>query len=198
MTYFEICTQLYSLETLMTEEQVYLEQIFKKAKDISFSQRTFKDEGSESLLSSTKRKNVFSLALREFFSYLLKQIEQLSIFIDDAQDIDQITLSLLHEILQDRENIQLILAYRGNEVGKFHPIEMFFSKKDIDKCEEIRIPPLSKRDITQLISETLSLEEDRGQIKLAEVVFNKTHGVPLHIVHFFKNLTRNNLLFFNS
>ena len=71
MTYFEICTQLYSLETLMTEEQVYLEQIFKKAKDISFSQRTFKDEGSESLLSSTKRKklNLIMASITRYFAY---------------------------------------------------------------------------------------------------------------------------------
>ena len=189
-TFFKIYDDILSLKKLSKADKAVLKKILSKYKeDLADSH----DPGKTSLQQTKKLKNLFSLSVREFFYHLLNKLKRFSIIIDDAHNTDHVSIEVLREIINSNNSIQLLLLYRNNEVDQFHPLKMLL-KSD----EEIRLHPLVKKDIHHLISETIESESEERLKELSGLVYEKTHGIPLYLVHFFNKLIRDNLMFYNE
>ncbi len=97
--------------------------------------------------------------------FLLLKITPLVIFIDDLQWADSASYNLLHSLANRPElnYMMLVFGYRTNELGVGHPaIEMISAfKSSAEIHQAIEIGPLTKADISIMLSETLHREVNK-------------------------------------
>jgi predicted ATPase len=91
-----------------------------------------------------------------------------------------------------------ICAYRDNEVGVSGPLRRTLEKlRDTGVAvREITVAPLSLRDVTQLVMDSLHSESDRVK-PLAQLMHEKTGGNPFFSIQFFKALAEEKSLVFD-
>ena len=151
------------------------------------------------VLGVNESQNRFNLIFSNFIRIFADQSHPLTIFIDDLQWADLATLTLIEQILFAGETEYLLLlgAYRNNEVDIGHPLlnSLETIKKNHNKIQKITLQPLSQKQITRLISDTLN--QIQGNSHLAQLVWQKTGGNPFFINEFLQELSDENLLQFD-
>jgi PAS domain S-box-containing protein len=142
----------------------------------------------------------FQLVFRSFIGVFARPEHPLALFLDDLQWLDVATLDLLDDLLtqSDLQHIMLIGAYRDNEVS---PTHQFMRKLDAIKAAggriaEIRLAPLAREHLGQLIVDALRCEPERAA-PLAELVHEKTGGNPFFAMQFLSSLVEEALITFD-
>ncbi len=150
-------------------------------------------------LSGSAAQNRFDLVFQKFVQVFTNVEHQLVIFLDDLQWSDSASLKLLKLLMKDGGHLLILGAYRDNEVSPVHPF--ILTVNEIEKTgitvNTITLNPLSKRDVNQLIADTLSCQLSLAQA-LTELVYQKTQGNPFFTTQFLKALHDDQLIQLNS
>jgi serine/threonine protein kinase len=145
-------------------------------------------------------KNRFQMVFRRFLGVFARKEHPLALFLDDLQWLDAATLDLLEHLVTHPEvrYLQLIGAYRDNEVGSSHPLRRTLEeiRKADGRVHEIVLAPLELDDVGRLIADALHYEPERAR-PLAELVQEKTAGNPFFAIQFFIALADEGLLAFD-
>jgi len=137
---------------------------------------------------------------RRFISVFARPEHPLALFLDDLQWLDPATLDLIADVLSepDVRHLLLIGAYRDNEVDGTHPLmrklEAIRQRGAI--VHDIVLAPLARKDLEQLIVDTLHCEPNRPK-PLAQLVEEKTGGNPFFTNRFIVSLAEEGLLAFD-
>jgi predicted ATPase len=141
----------------------------------------------------------FQLVFRRFIAVFARPEHPLALFLDDLQWLDAATLDLLGDLLA-RSELQLMLigAYRDNEVDAVHPLRRKLEaiRQAGAPVQEIRLAPLGRDDLKELIAEALRCEPARAA-RLAQLVHEKTAGNPFFVIQFLYALAEERLLTFD-
>ncbi|WP_251960426.1 trifunctional serine/threonine-protein kinase/ATP-binding protein/sensor histidine kinase [Nostoc commune] len=161
-------------------------------------------------IGATESQNRFNHVFKEFIQVFTQKKHPLVIFLDDLQWADSATLNLIKLLITDTDSKHLLFigAYRDNEVSPAHPL--------IQKIEEIKnsgtivnnlvLQSLNLDNVTNLVTETLQKTENnqyaevicnKKNIKLAELIYNKTGGNPFFITQLIQALHQEKLLKFD-
>ncbi len=144
--------------------------------------------------------NRINLLFLTFIQMFGSKENPLVVFLDDLQWADVPTLKLIRLLMADKETSYLLLigTYRNNEVNAAHPLlQMITYVKEIDRSvEEITLHQLSFEDLNQLVADTL-LSEPSDDVRLSELVLNKTGGNPFFVNEFLKSLYQRKLIVFD-
>jgi len=141
--------------------------------------------------------NRFNSTLTHFFQALDQQNRIISLFLDDMQWADLVTIQVLQHLIESNQshNLLLIIAYRDNEVSATQPLKQFLDtiKKNKIFNSHINLLPLDSIAIGQFIAASLSLKQEKIQA-LVDVVIEKTAGNPFFIKEFIKSLHEQGIL----
>ena len=141
----------------------------------------------------------FQLVVRRFINVFARPEHPLVLFLDDLQWLDKATLDLLEHLLTHSEVRHLLLvgAYRDNEVGATHPLTRRLEaiRQTGAQVHEIRLWPLAREDLGQLIADSVRCESERAA-PLAQLVHQKTGGNPFFAIQFISALAEEGLLTF--
>ncbi len=142
----------------------------------------------------------FQLVFRRFIGVFARQEHPLALFLDDLQWLDAATLDLLEDLLtqSDLKHLMLIGAYRDNEVDGAHPLtrKLDAIRQAGARVQEIRLAPLVRDDLRQVIVDALRCESERAA-PLAQLVHDKTGGNPFFALQFISALAEQGLLRFD-
>ena len=151
-------------------------------------------------LEPQQAQNRFQLVFRRFIGVFARPEHPLALFVDDLQWIDSATLDLLQDLLtrSDLRHLILIGAYRDNEVTPVHPLmrKLEAIKTAGGKVTEIRLAPLVRKDLGQLIVDALRCERERAA-PLAQLIHEKTGGNPFFAIQFMSALVEEGMLIFD-
>ncbi|AUT75951.1 protein kinase [Paraburkholderia hospita] len=142
----------------------------------------------------------FMLVFRRFIGVFARPEHPLALFLDDLQWLDAATLDLLEDLLtgSDLRHLMLVGAYRDNEVDAAHPMmgKLQAIRNAGVKVNEIKLAPLARQHISQLIAEALHCAPARIA-PLAQLVHEKTGGNPFFVIRFLHALVEEDLLTFD-
>ena len=142
----------------------------------------------------------FQLVFRRFIGVFARPEHPLALFLDDLQWLDAATLDLLEDLLtrSDLRHLMLIGAYRDSEVDVTHPLtgKLDAIRRAGAQVQEIRLAPLARDDLGQLIADALRCEPP-GAAPLAQLVHEKTAGNPFFVIQFLHALADEGLLAFD-
>ena len=142
----------------------------------------------------------FQLVFRRLIGVFARPQHPLALFLDDLQWLDEVTLDLLEDLLtrSDLQHLMLIGAYRDNEVTATNPMlrKLEAIKTAGGKVTEIRLAPLKREHLEELIADTLHCEPDRAA-PLAQLVHEKTGGNPFFASQFMSSLAEEGMLTFD-
>ena len=138
----------------------------------------------------------FQLVFRRFIGVFARPERPLALFLDDLQWLDGATLDLLEDLLvrSDLQHLMLIGAYRDNEVDAAHPLarKLAAIRQMGARVQEIRLAPLTRDDLGQLIADALRCEPPHGA-PLVQLVHEKTEGNPFFVIQFLHDARRREL-----
>ena len=141
----------------------------------------------------------FQLVVRRFINVFARPEHPLVLFLDDLQWLDMATLDLLEHLVTHSEvrHLLLIGAYRNNEIGATHPLtrKLDAIRQTGAQVHEIRLWPLARDDLGQLIADSVRCEPERAA-PLAQLVHQKTGGNPFFAIQFISALAEEGLLAF--
>ncbi|MCP4690067.1 MAG: AAA family ATPase, partial [Desulfobacterales bacterium] len=144
--------------------------------------------------------NRFNLLFQYFVRAIARPDHPLTLFIDDLQWADFASLNFLNLLLADSQSRHLLIigAYRDNEVGPGHPLNM--AMDDIGKTgvpvHRIHVKNLTRGNVMELVSESLAREPVYGR-PLADLVHEKTHGNAFFVHRFLHGLYQDEELTFH-
>jgi PAS domain S-box-containing protein len=142
----------------------------------------------------------FHLVFQRFIGVFARPEHPLALFFDDLQWLDAATLDLLEDLLTRSElrHLMVIGAYRDNEVDATHPLmrKLDAIRKAGAQVREIRLEPLARDDLGQLIADALHCGSERSA-PLARLVQGKTAGNPFFVIQFLHTLAEQGLLAFD-
>ena len=142
----------------------------------------------------------FQLVFRRFIGVFARPEHPMALFIDDLQWLDAATLDLLEDLLtrSELQHLMLLGAYRDNEVDATHPLmrKLDAIRRAGAQVQEIRLKPLARDDLGQLIADALRCEFERSS-PLAQLVQEKTAGSPFFVIQFLHTLAAEGLLAFD-
>jgi len=142
----------------------------------------------------------FQLVFRRLIGIFARPDHPLALFLDDLQWVDAATLDLLEDLVtrSDLQHLMLIGAYRDKEIDAAHPLtrKLAVIRQAGARVQEIRVLPLARDDVGQLIADTLRCEVERAA-PLAQVVHEKTGGNPFFVIQFLHALAEEDLLRFD-
>lgn len=146
------------------------------------------------ILGPTEREERFFRAMRSLIAALARPGQPMVLFVDDLQWADPASLKLLRHLLADAGLTRLLVigAFRDNEVGPGHPLELMLG--DLDGAavavERIALGPLGLDAVTELVEDSVY----RSAQPLAQLVLEKTGGNPFFAREFLSSLARLRLL----
>ena len=139
----------------------------------------------------------FQLVFRRFIGVFARPDHPLALFLDDLQWLDAATLELIEDLLtrSELQYLMVIGAYRDNEVDATHPLtrKLQTIRQAGAQVQEIRLEPLGRDDLGQLIADALHSESKRVA-PLAQLVHDKTDGNPFFVIQFLQTLAEEGLL----
>jgi predicted ATPase len=142
----------------------------------------------------------FQQVFRRFIGVFARPEHPLALFLDDLQWLDAATLDLFEDLLtrSDLKHLLLIGAYRDNEVDGAHPLmrKLDAIRQAGGQVQEIRLAPLTRDDLRQMIVDVLRCEPERAA-PLAQLVHEKTEGNPFFALQFISALAEEGLLRFD-
>jgi predicted ATPase/signal transduction histidine kinase/CheY-like chemotaxis protein/tRNA A-37 threonylcarbamoyl transferase component Bud32 len=137
-------------------------------------------------------RNRFHLVVTRFLRVFARPEHPFVLFLDDLQWVDAASLQLLEQWVSDAASHHLLVigAYRDNEVGASHPLELSLSRLRDTGCDiqAIHLERLGTSAIAQLAADTFGEEVARMRF-LAELILRKSAGNPffvrrlLHLMH---------------
>jgi PAS domain S-box-containing protein len=151
-------------------------------------------------LPAQEARNRFQLVFRRFLDAFASPEHPLALFLDDLQWLDTATLELLERLFTDPDvrHVLLIGAYRDNEVSSSHPLMRMLAaiREAGAKTREIVLAPLDLEDVGRLISDSLRCEREVAD-PLAQLIHEKTGGIPFFAIQFLTSLAEEELLRFD-
>ena len=161
-------------------------------------ERIIGEQPAVSELSGTAAQNRFNTLLRKFIAIFTQAEHPLVLFLDDLQWADSASLELIKLLLEDKQHLFLLGAYRDNEVSPTHPFILTVDalKKAAVTVNTITLEPLSAVSMNRLVADTLSCEAELAQ-PLTELIVGKTQGNPFFSTQFLKALYEDGLITFN-
>jgi PAS domain S-box-containing protein len=142
----------------------------------------------------------FQLVLRRLIGVFARPEHPLALFLDDLQWLDAATLDLLEDLLthSDLQHLMIIGAYRDNEVTTAHPLRRKLDAVKIagGRVAEIKLAPLAREHLGQLIADALRCEMDCAA-PLAQLLHEKTGGNPFFSIQFMSSLAHEGVLTFD-
>ncbi|MGQ4647953.1 AAA family ATPase [Lyngbya aestuarii] len=152
-------------------------------------------------LSGSAAQNRFNLVFQKFIQVFTTPDHPLVLFLDDLQWTDSASLQLMQLLLiseQINNHLLLIGAYRGEEVGAAHPLQLTLEEISQTNAaiQVITLAPLTQAKINHLVADTLNCSLELAQ-PLAELVYCKAQGNPFFTVEFLKTLYEDGYLTFN-
>lgn len=152
-------------------------------------------------LPPQETQNRFHIVFRRFLGVFAQPSHPLTLFIDDLQWLDTATIELIERLAQEASlpHLLLIGAYRDDDLGSGHRLNCALEVMRTAKLQpvEIRVPPLTRTELTQLTAEMLRATRHRVR-PLARILFDKTKGNPFFAVQFLKTLRDEGMLVFNG
>ena len=138
--------------------------------------------------------------LSRFIGVFARPEHPLVLFLDDLQWIDAETLDLVEDLLTRSRPQYLLLVgtYRDNEVHVAHPLmcKLEAIKRAGGVLAEVRLAPLARKHLEQLIADTLRCEPEHVT-PLADLVLDKTAGNPFFAHQFMSSLADEGMLTFD-
>ncbi|BBD59007.1 two-component hybrid sensor and regulator [Nostoc sp. HK-01] len=149
-------------------------------------------------LSGTAAQNRFNLLFQKFIAVLTTVEHPLVIFLDDLQWADLASFGLIKLLMEEKNYLLLLGAYRNNEVSPSHPLMLMVEemKKAGTTINTITLAPLTEQDTNQLVADTLRCKTERAQ-PLTKLIERKTQGNPFFITQFLKALYEDGEITFN-
>jgi len=150
------------------------------------------------ILPGKESENRFRLTLRTFLNVFSDNIRPLTAFLDDIQWADTGSLNLLKWLIENAssKHILFITAYRNDQTSQNPAFEQWLKEIDLDSLKtsfSIELFPLVKKDVQELISETL-LRNQKEVKSLSDVIFQKTAGNPYFISEILRQIQDQGLL----
>jgi predicted ATPase/signal transduction histidine kinase/tRNA A-37 threonylcarbamoyl transferase component Bud32 len=140
----------------------------------------------------------FHRVVRQFLAVFSTVEHPVVVFLDDLQWADLASLQLLQQLLSQPETppVLWISAYRDNEVSSSHPLSSVLEevRKAGAHITDIRLEPLSLKQVGQLVSDTLSGASEQEVSPLAALVHEKTGGNPFFLLQLMVTLNQDGLL----
>ncbi|MBD2440270.1 ATP-binding sensor histidine kinase [Nostoc sp. FACHB-110] len=149
-------------------------------------------------ISGTAAQNRFNLLFQKFIAIFTTKEHPLVMFVDDLQWADLASLQLIKLLMEDKNYLLLLGAYRDNEVSAAHPLMLTVEElKKVGKTvNTITLEPLSLKDTNQLVADTLNCTTERA-LSITELINRKTKGNPFFTTQFFKALYEDGQITFN-
>jgi PAS domain S-box-containing protein len=151
-------------------------------------------------LEPQQARSRFQFVFRRFIGVFAQPEHPLSLFLDDLQWLDAATLDLIEDLLtgSDLQHLMLIGAHRDNEVDAAHSLmrKLEAMRQAGTRVQEIRLEPLGRADLGQLIADALHCESERVAL-LTQLVQEKTGGNPFFVIQFLHTLAEEGLLAFD-
>lgn len=210
--YAVVCAFREVIGQLLTESEEKLQQWRKKIREalgincqviIDFIPEVELIIGKQQISLGLGRKELedsLSLIFQKFIQLLASKQHPLVIFIDNLQWADTASLSLIEDVINDKNThyILFIGAYRAEEVDYTHPLMMAMNRLRQSEIfiKDITLNPLSLHSINQLIAHTLHIETAAGK-SLAALVEKQTSGNPFLINSFLTKLYKESLIYFD-
>ena len=145
--------------------------------------------------------NLFRMVLLRFLGVFARPEHPLVMFFDDLQWLDAATLGLIGYLMTESgiRHLQLIGAYRDNEVDPAHPLMLTLDtiRKSGARVEDIVLAPLAHSDIEAMIADALHCGPAQAR-PLAGLVHEKTGGNPFFSIQFLTALEEESLLAFDA
>src|ERR1700738_3389751 len=142
----------------------------------------------------------FQLMFQRFIGVFAQPEHPLALFLDDLQWLDAATLDLLDDLLARPavRHLMLIGAYRDNDVDAAHPLmhRLEAIRNEGGKIQEIRLAPLARDDLRQVIVDALRCESERAAPR-AQLAHDKPGGNPFFALQFISALAEQGLLRFD-
>jgi predicted ATPase/class 3 adenylate cyclase len=151
-------------------------------------------------LPPIQARNRFNRVFTDLIQAFASRDRLLCVVMDDLQWVDAASLDLLAHVLSDPDtsNILFVGAYRDNEVGPTHPLELTtrdLMQSDFD-VQILHLSELKEHDVLQLIQDTFSVSKPEA-CELAHVLHAKTGGSPLYVTQLLHFLCDEGLIEFD-
>lgn len=147
-------------------------------------------------LGSMEAQNRFNYLFQRLMHAICKPAHPIIIFLDDLQWADPASLNLLRVLLENPENayLQVIGAYRDNEVGPEHPLQrLLYQVEGTITTYHLQLADLSTSEVNEMLADALYCSQEKCA-ELAEIVFQKTKGNPFFTRRFVESLYEEQLL----
>jgi len=152
-------------------------------------------------LGVTETKNRFQRVFQSFVRLFCQHEHPLVLFLDDLQRADSDSLQLIQQLLSNPENQHFLLlgTYRPKEVGAQHPLTQTMAALELAnaRVDRLRLDPLSRDTIGQILADTLQESVSSPQKPLADFLFDKTRGNPFFLKQLLQTLYDEKLLAFD-
>ncbi len=149
-------------------------------------------------LDADEAQNRLNYTFRRFIQTFTVEGNPLVIFLDGFQWVDLATIQLLQTALSDISSryIMLIIAYQRHLVSNFHTFAFFLDEieQSATSIRQIEVTPLTLSDVSLLIEDALSFEQDFTQ--LAQHIVEKTGGNPYFVKQYLSTLHEKKLIRF--
>ncbi|GAB4133587.1 MAG: AAA family ATPase [Cyanobacteria bacterium J069] len=152
-------------------------------------------------LPALEQQNRLKLTFRAFLQAYSLAAHPLVLFLDDLQWADDASLNLLQTLLGDADTSYLLLvgSFRDNEVDAAHPLRRSLgaiAQQGIP-VETLTLAPIGLGAIVELLSDLLSADADAVR-PLAEIIQQKTNGIPFFVNAFLRSLWNAGVLVFGA
>ena len=139
--------------------------------------------------------NHFNWAFQQLIRVFTQPEHPLVIFLDNLQWIDNASLHLLHQMIEDTHTHALLLICGYRQTPGQTPLHILEHNSTIH-THHLTLHPLTLDHIKHIIADSLhcSLVYIHG---LAELVLKKTAGTPFFVNEFLKNIYQEGFLFFD-
>ncbi|MGP1385802.1 MAG: trifunctional serine/threonine-protein kinase/ATP-binding protein/sensor histidine kinase [Thainema sp.] len=149
-------------------------------------------------LAGMEAQQRFNRLFQAFIQVFTTPDHPLVLFLDDLQWADSASLQLMTLLMDDKDHLLLLGAYRDNEVSPVHPFML--TVENLQQADAvvntITLKPLAFEDTNQLVADTLNCTTERSQ-PLTELIGRKTQGNPFFTIQFLKALHEDGHLIFN-
>lgn len=152
-------------------------------------------------LAGAEAQNRFNLALGRFFQAVTEEGAALILFLDDLQWADPASLSLLHNLLGNKQlkNLLFIGAYRDNETDATHPLTLMIDTLHKQKLSPhvIKLQNLSEATLQELCTDLFHTDAE-SIAPLAQLIHTKTLGNPFFVTQFLNSLQHDGFIGFKN
>ncbi len=134
-------------------------------------------------LTPIQARNRFNRVFTNLIQVFAAKGELLCLVMDDMQWADAASLSLLAHVLANPQtrNILFVGAYRDNEVGPTHPLNVTALMEAGIDVQIMHLTEIKEPEVLQLIRDTFNASSSSEVRELSRILHAKTDGNPLYV-----------------